>query len=236
MASLARFCFTSIHESPYGPHPHLGFAHPSFSLGPHRLCVGLGHHGQCGWSGHDLAFSVGLCRARSFVVPNPLGLLGGHWSRWTQFPLQPAGVWAYVQGRHPSRHFAGHNPLGSWSVLALLLVLALQGSTGLISDDEIANMGPLSSLVSASWVSWATSWHKGWGKTILIFLVVLHLLALAWYTWRKRQALVSAMWHGDKALPHETTATRDNGPSRAMALLLLAISVLAVFGLVSLGA
>ena len=49
-------------------------------------------------------------------------------------------------------------------------------------------------------------------------------------------ALVSAMWHGDKALPHETTATRDNGPSRAMALLLLAISVLAVFGLVSLGA
>ena len=164
------------------------------------------------------------------------GFLGGHWSRWTQFPLQPAGVWAYVQGRHPSRHFAGHNPLGSWSVLALLLVLALQGSTGLISDDEIANMGPLSSLVSASWVSWATSWHKGWGKTILIFLVVLHLLALAWYTWRKRQALVSAMWHGDKALPHETTATRDNGPSRAMALLLLAISVLAVFGLVSLGA
>lgn len=164
------------------------------------------------------------------------GFLGGHWSRWTQFPLQPAGVWAYVRGRHPSGHFAGHNPLGSWSVLALLLVLALQVSTGLISDDEIANMGPLSSLVSASWVSWATSWHKVWGKTILIFLVVLHLLALAWYTWRKRQALVSAMWHGDKALPHETTATRDNGPSRAMALLLLAISVLAVFGLVSLGA
>ncbi len=164
------------------------------------------------------------------------GFLGGHWSRWTQLPLHPESVWAYVRGRHPSGHFAGHNPLGSWSVLALLLVLALQGSTGLISDDEIANMGPLSSLVSASWVSLATSWHKGWGKTILIFLVVLHLLALAWYTWRKRQALVSAMWHGDKALPHETTATRDNGPSRAMALLLLAISVLAVFGLVSLGA
>ena len=107
---------------------------------------------------------------------------------------------------------------------------------GAFSDDEIANMGPLSSLVSASWVSWATSWHKGWGKTILIFLVVLHLLALAWYTWLKRQALVSAMWHGDKTLPHEIAATRDNGPSRAMALLVLAISALAVFGLVSLGA
>ena len=157
------------------------------------------------------------------------GFLGGHWSRWTQLPLHPESVWAYVRGRHPSGHFAGHNPLGSWSVLALLLVLALQGSTGLISDDEIANMGPLSSLVSASWVSLATSWHKGWGKLILIALVVTHLLALIWYRWRQHQSLAPVMWHGDKTLEQAVPPSRDDLTSRLMALL-IALAAAALVG------
>ena len=119
--------------------------------------------------------------------------------------------------------------LSSFKLLASALVLALQGSTRLISDDEIANMGPLSSLVSASWVSWATSWHKGWGKLILLVLVCIHLLAIAWYRWRKRESLVPAMWHGDKVLPETVTASKDVASTRwrAAACLLLACGIVA---------
>ncbi len=206
-----------------------------FHWGLTACVLGLVITGNMG--GHAMVwhFRLGYVVLTLLLFRTLWGFLGGYWSRWTQLPLHPASVWAYVQGRHQSGQFAGHNPLGSWSVLALLLVLALQVGTGLISDDEIANMGPLSSLVSAPWVSWATRWHKGWGKTILIVLVVVHLLALAWYKWRKRQALVSAMWHGDKSLSDGTPASRDNGLSLVTALLVLTLSALAVFGLVSWG-
>ena len=152
------------------------------------------------------------------------GFVGGHWSRWSSLPLGLSSIQRYLQGRARPQEMAGHNPLGSWSVLALLFFLSLQVATGLISDDEIANMGPLSSLVSGAWVSLATSWHKHWGKLILILLVLLHLAAIAWYSWRKRQALVAAMWHGNKLLPEAVTASEDHARMRRRAAVCLLVA------------
>lgn len=152
------------------------------------------------------------------------GFMGGHWSRWSQLPLSPGSVRAYLGGQSGAAHRAGHNPLGSWSVLTLLLFLSLQVATGLVSDDEIANMGPLSSLAPGNWVALATSWHKHWGKLILILLVSLHLLAIAWYSWRQRQALVPAMWHGDKQLDTPLPASRDQSGSRWLAAVVMLLA------------
>jgi cytochrome b len=142
---------------------------------------------------------------------------------------------AYFQGKSTPDQLAGHNPLGSWSVLAFLLFLALQVSTGLISDDEIANMGPLAVLAPSHWVSWASSWHKNWGKLALILLVLTHVLALAWYRWKKNQKLVSAMVHGDKSLPEVVVPSTDTGKTRGLALVVFVLAALAVFALISLG-
>ena len=106
--------------------------------------------------------------------------------------------------------------------------------TGLVSDDEIANSGPLSSLVSSSTVSLATSWHKHWGKLIIIGLVALHLMALVWSRYRKHQALVSAMWHGFKDLPEWVTGSDDHLKSRSLAFIIFLIAAGIVFGIVSL--
>ena len=112
--------------------------------------------------------------------------------------------------------------------------LVFQVSTGLISDDEIANAGPLTALVSGSWVSWASAWHKNWGKLIIIGLVALHLTALVWSRYRKHQALVSAMWHGFKDLPEWVTGSNDHLKSRSLAFVLFLIAAGIVFGIVSL--
>jgi hypothetical protein len=61
------------------------------------------------------------------------------------------------------------------------------------------------------------------------------LLALVWYRWRKRQALVPAMWHGDKSMSGPVVPSADHGRSRAWALVLLLVSAMAVFGIVSMG-
>ncbi len=162
------------------------------------------------------------------------GLVGGHWSRWSQLALTPAQVLDYLRGR--TAHWAGHNPMGSWSVLLMLGWLLLQAGTGLVSDDEIANAGPLTALVSGATVSAATAWHKGVGQWVLLALVLLHLAAIAWYRLRKAQALVPAMLHGDKMLPQPVPASRDGAAPRTLALLVLLVCAGAVRWLVGLGA
>ena len=162
------------------------------------------------------------------------GIFGGFWSRWSQLPIGPLSVLSYIKGPLITRHLAGHNPLGSISIITMLFFLTLQVATGLVSDDEIANSGPLSSLVSSSTVSLATSWHKNWGKFIIIGLVALHLMALVWSRYRKHQALVSAMWHGFKDLPEWVTGSDDQLKSRSLAFVIFLIAAGIVFGIVSL--
>jgi len=162
------------------------------------------------------------------------GFVGGHWSRWAQLPLAPSQVMAYLRGQASS--WAGHNPMGSWSVLLMLAWLLLQVATGLVSDDEIANAGPLSALVSGATVSAATAWHKGLGKGVLIALVLVHVAAIAWYRLRKAQALLPAMLHGDKSLPQAVPVSRDGAGQRLLAVLLVLACAGAVRWLLSLGA
>ncbi|MDI9234498.1 cytochrome b/b6 domain-containing protein [Limnohabitans lacus] len=163
------------------------------------------------------------------------GIVGGHWSQWRRLPLSPSLIRAYLKGRSDLAHVAGHNPMGSWSVLAMLFILILQVSSGLVSDDEIANAGPLSSRVSGAWVSLATQWHKSPGKWIIVALVALHLLAILWYRWRKGQSLMGPMWHGDKQLPRGLSQSVDNWSTRLGAIVILGLCATGVGYVIGLG-
>lgn len=163
------------------------------------------------------------------------GLVGGHWSQWRRMPLSPRLIGAYLKGRSDLAHGAGHNPMGSWSVLAMLFILIMQVSTGLVSDDEIANAGPLTSLLPGTWVSLATQWHKSPGKWIIVALVALHLLAILWYRWRKGQSLVGPMWHGNKILTQRTPHSVDTWFTRLGAFVALCFCAIGVVYLIGLG-
>src|SRR5690606_7310394 len=89
------------------------------------------------------------------------GLWGSHTARFSSFVKSPARVFAYARGggQGPSG-FAGHNPLGGWSVVALLLVLAAQVGSGLFAVDvDGLESGPLSYLVSFDGGRWLANVH-----------------------------------------------------------------------------
>jgi cytochrome b len=163
------------------------------------------------------------------------GFIGGHWSRFANFIYAPSSFVAYLRGQARPEHRVGHSPLGALSVFALLLILAAQVGTGLMSDDEIAFFGPLVRFVSGDTVSMATSYHKNVGKFIVIALVGLHLLAIAYYKWIKKQALVRPMVVGDKQLTVQVPSARDTAGTRLLALVVLVLCGTAVAWLVSLG-
>lgn len=157
------------------------------------------------------------------------GWVGGYWSRFNRFLPKPLAALRYLK---TPRSQPGHNPMGAFSVWAFLCLLLLQSFTGLISDDEIASTGPLSHLVSGSWVSRASSWHIGWGLNLLLTLVAIHLLAIIFYQFVKRQALVQAMVHGDQVHDGQYPASEDSWLSRLKAALILLACALLVGGLV----
>lgn len=200
------------------------------------LCVvGLIITGHVGGDVMAWHFRLGYCVLSLLLFRVIWGIWGGYWSRWTQFSFHPKHVWDYLQGHSSSQRWVGHNPLGSWSVLAMLFFLFLQVSTGLLSDDEIAHAGPLTALVSGQWVASSTAWHKNWGKLIIVLLVVTHLLALLWYRFKKHQSLVPAMVHGDKSLQEPAPHSKDHALSRLLALLSLTLAAVAVAVLLSFG-
>ncbi len=151
------------------------------------------------------------------------GLVGGRWSRFASFIYAPATLWRYLRGSaRPGEHLeVGHNPLGAFSVFALIAVLLAQVATGLVADDEIATTGPLNRHVANATGLQASAWHTHWGLWLLGALVLLHLLAIAVY-WRRGRNLITPMISGDKPLPADVPPATDSIGSRALAALVLA--------------
>ena len=102
-----------------------------------------------------------------------------------------------VSRREPSGA-AGHNPLGSLSVIAMLVAITAQGVTGLfIESDDFFEYGPLAGYVSEATISRLTWWHH-FNADIILILVALHVAALLFYLLWKRENLIKPMLSGWK--------------------------------------
>ena len=150
------------------------------------------------------------------------GWVGGHWSRFRSFPLSPTGAIRYLREGSAAAP-VGHSPLAALSVYTLLLFLLAQVVSGLFSSDNADFVGPFGALVSNEAVKLLTRYHKYVGQYILFALVALHVIAIAYYYFSRRQDLVRPMWHGDKALGPRVEPSRDDWASRLFALAVLLV-------------
>lgn len=161
------------------------------------------------------------------------GIVGPRYARFTTFVRGPSAIKRYLQGAIAP---AGHNPLGAWSVIALIGVVAFQAISGLYATDDIMTQGPLYARVDESVAAWFTSWHHT-NEWIIIGLVALHLLAVAWYAGVRRKRLVRPMITGNarpQDVPPGTTAAEDGPRVWLRALLVAAIAAGVVFWIQSL--
>ncbi len=152
------------------------------------------------------------------------GFAGPRYARFASFPPSPAAVLRYLRGERGAS--PGHNPLGALSVYAMLAALALQAGTGLFATDDIMWDGPLKHLVSNAASATLTRVHKI-NRFVVIALVALHLVAIAWYAFARKERLVGPMIGGDKALgdapdcDQAAPAAADGARERILALVLL---------------
>lgn len=161
------------------------------------------------WSAHNDHLPwhrlSGYCILGLLVFRLIWGFIGASTSRFGEFVSGPARVRAYLAGRLSAG--VGHNPLGGWSVVAMLTALAAQVGLGLFSiDEDSLEPGPLAALVSFDTARAIAHIHHlmFW---VVIALVVLHLGAIAFYAARGRH-LTRAMIVGRAALPPGAQAPR----------------------------
>jgi cytochrome b len=180
-------------------------------------------------------YRFGYCVLTLLMFRLVWGIVGGKWSRFASFIYAPSNILRYLKGQGEPLHSVGHNPLGAFSVFAMLALLLAQVGTGLISDDEISAAGPLTKFVTNATVSLASSYHVTIGKVLVIVLVITHLAAIVFYLYKKRENLIKPMLHGDKLLPASTPASIDTTATRTLAVAILLVCAAAVYWLVSLG-
>jgi len=126
------------------------------------------------------------------------GFTGSQTSRFADFVRGPAAVARYVaaMAKKPQTQL-GHNPLGGWSVIAMLVCVLVQALSGLFTTDDIDEEGPFVGSVSAATVRFATKLHH-LGETVLLALIALHVVALLLHWLLKRDNLIGAMITGRK--------------------------------------
>lgn len=139
------------------------------------------------------------------------GFFGSQYARFKSFVFSPSETVAYMLtmfGRHPVKHYFGHNPAGALMVFALLALLALIFSSGLVTMAVIDFEGPLMMLID--YVDDDTSYAIRHLHELLtnvgLALVALHLMGVVGGSIQHKENLVRAMITGRKVDPSRTGA------------------------------
>ncbi|WP_407276176.1 cytochrome b/b6 domain-containing protein [Halothiobacillus sp. DCM-1] len=155
-----------------------------------------------------LHMAIGLALLGLIVFRLVWGVIGSDTARFTQFVKCPRSILAYLK-QPKTGVWLGHNPLGALSVLAMLTSILVQLVTGLFANDQIYNEGPLSDYVSERMQDLMSAIHQI-NFYVLLALIALHLVAIAFYQFKKKEPLVQAMITGQRRLQADEKVLNPN--------------------------
>lgn len=161
------------------------------------------------------------------------GFVGSDTVRFRDFVRGPGAALGYVKAllRGETPLYLGHNPMGGWSIVAMLVLLLVQAGTGLFANDDITIEGPLYAWVSKGTSDWLTAIHK-FNFNLLLLVIAVHISAVLFYLFVKRENLIHPMLSGRKYLPPDMVGETPRIVSPWLGLAVLAAAVAAVWMLV----
>ena len=124
----------------------------------------------------ELHFSVGFCLIALWITRIMWGFIGSDTSRFKHFIQSPIMVLKAWKSNAIAKQHIGHNPIGGYMVMALLVSLGLQLFSGLFSSDDVFSEGPLYASASDSFNETMHAIHQS-NFDLLLILISLHALA-----------------------------------------------------------
>jgi len=196
---------------------HWGFAAAVLGAIATDLLENITWHSYCGYTALVLV-----------VFRIIWGFVGPHHARFSSFVPSVSSLKTFFKDKTVSP--LGHNPLGALSVIAMLLIVLVQATSGLFTDDEISFQGPLSKFLSEDMVKIMNEIHET--NHVLVYgIVALHLIAIFYYQRIKKNNLIGPMVYGDKEIDpknqpvDQTLASKDDVKIRVLAGVLLILLI-----------
>jgi cytochrome b len=114
------------------------------------------------------------------------GVLGTRYARFASFAFGPRAVLAYLKSLVALRpqHFLGHNPAGSFAIVALLVLGLLTGLTGYAQYNDLGG-------------EWLQDLHESLANAMLA-VVFVHIAGVVLSSLMQRENLARAMFTGYK--------------------------------------
>lgn len=178
----------------------------------------------------DIHIWAGVTAVVLVVLRLVWGFLGTEHARFSDFVRGPRAALVHLRGGHRS---LGHNPLGGWMVLTVILVLFALGATGALVLGGVFHTGPAGASLSVADGFRMIGLHKALAVGLLI-LIALHLGGVAFESRRGHENLVRAMVTGRKPAHPGDRAPRPVHP-RVGAAVVIGLAVLATGGALATG-
>lgn len=129
------------------------------------------------------------------------GIVGSPASRFATFLTWPWNALRYgidlILRR--DRHYLGHNPLGSYMIVALIALVGSQAVFGLLTTEHnFVTWGPLAPLISDEAGEWYSKMHVWMFENVILVFIGLHIVANVLYRLIKKDQLIEAMVIGTK--------------------------------------
>lgn len=161
------------------------------------------------------------------------GVVGSGTALFTSFVRGPRKVIDYVRSIRSSKGYTyiGHNPLGGWFVVAMIIALIVQATMGLYSRDDILFEGPLAYLVGEKMSGQITEYHKTLGITLMI-LAGLHIASVLLYSFGKGVELIKPMVTGYKVVSDDLIKEKDRKQNLSFVSPLWALTLFLITGFV----
>jgi cytochrome b len=182
--------------------------------------------GNIGGGAIDWHGRIGLSILGLIAFRLAWGVAGSTHARFASFLPTVASIRAHLRGQWQG---IGHNPLGALSVIGLLALIAVQLTTGLVGNDDIAFRGPLYDLIGKELSDRLTGIHEITSNAV-IALIILHLCAIAFYTRIKKADLIKPMITGWKDLTPGEDGESASGGGAVAFVVALVIALAAVYG------
>jgi cytochrome b len=162
------------------------------------------------------------------------GFVGPKHARFSSFFPRPRKLALYLRTvfKRDGIPTVGHNPAGGLMVIVMLLMVATQVFSGLFVTDDIAWAGPYNPAVSGS-LAGRLTWLHHLNFDVLIWVMGLHVLAIAFYAVGKRQNLVTPMFTGHKPAHHVPEHEAISHSELVKALIVALLCAAAVYGLIT---
>ena len=135
-----------------------------------------------------LHFLSGYTALAVAIIRIFVGFTGSHYARFKEFVTGPRTALSYVTDliKNREKHFIGHNPLGGYMILLLLMSVLISGTAGsLLNTDRLFGDEFVEDI------------HTFFSY-LIVPLVALHICGVVFTSIRQRENLVVAMITGEK--------------------------------------